>query len=514
MTSHDLFHKFSRNYRYLSWFTFSTFAALGLVFALLMPTFRAPDEPVHWNTALINFHKDRLTDSYCHQEAGIIYFLNTHKLMGAETQSIETGKYRDAKNMPDGCATTYIANSTQLTYYGYPLASAFIKKFLPISDHYSSGEASILVYYATRIFQGLIIACLLARMIFLGMNRSGGLAQIGTLSILFLSIHPLFLQQSFSVSTDTVVFAAALAAVNMSIQFPRIALMDGFIYLLCAYTAIATKPVIAVPLIGWVLALVAVDLLRTSQPLSWSKAILRRRSCLFAMATFAICFLASLNIINANVLNPASSEISPEKQMQFLLANPIKGFLILHENVSSFWQKKIWTDLGWFDFKTGEFIKEFWIQTYRNLWKVELILALTSFFYLISAHKRSLRKTVTAAFGVGLFTVAALYIGALSISLVLYLVYTPPGLDTVHGVQFRYFFPNLILLLGLSKLILLLVLEDSPIKGVEAPQVGEVITYGRFHWMQILIWLVYAAIGLHLMSYVLILSFEMLKRFY
>jgi len=300
-----------------------------------------------------------------------------------------------------------------LSYPGASLSLLLFRSFPGVG----ALEAS---FYLARLFQGLLVA--LGFFVFLRAAEKSGSYSASALGLSALALTPLFLQQSFSISSDGVVLAFALSLAAW-VCFSRRSWLTGLAILIFGACALTTKPVLApltLPVVIW--------MWRREGNGFWRSPEFGLLLALFALGTYA--GLSSSQAFSS----VADSGRDPMRQAALFREHPGQVLGKLVAQPWSYFLRRRWLrdPLGWLD---TPLTKEIW----AGIWMIWFSLGLQA------RRVLSPPRWFKARSGWALFLAAGTLSAASLVSLYLFLTWTHAGLLRIDGFQGRYLFPYLIL---------------------------------------------------------------------
>jgi len=437
----------------------SGFVAGCCLLAFVLPPFQAPDEPSHWRNALTRIATLESGDEMCSTSLALEQLLPTANVTWNPMGSFPSGRFRESPGIAPVCVKSPGIYGSVVSYPGALLSAPFY----PL--RHTDGRSSLLYFYSSRLFGGLLLTLLMWRVV-LSMFRSTLMVVPGCLAILVLALAPTFLQQSAAISADGIVNAAVLSLLVLMYSGSRVRWFDLILFLALGMAASVTKPVIVPLLLSGSIFLI-VNLLDREDGGGW-KVVDRPR---FWMAVISILLLVTATMWSrlsgdtvalADLPKP-NYPVDAKLQIAFAFANPL-------ETVSALWKSSIATILtmpttasvmGWLEANPVA-------GGVRRWWYAMLLAILVDAILLIRAVRLAepvdarKRRTVFLRAGLSLVViVVAVVASMLATSLYLYLIWSPVGAGEVSGLQFRYFYPQLFVLLALPWAICSLFLTRS-----------------------------------------------------
>lgn len=422
------------------------FLTLGLLTAFLLPPFQAPDEPAHWGAAYARSEGWRHFISKGSHKCLHAYALANHFEVGriafAAQERFHAETFRTLRHLKRSCDYATIEYGGVLTYPGVIAAR------LLTTHSNKSAPRALRTYYTARIFQGL---CVLGTLIWLAWKAYAARRLQGTFLIFATCMSPLFIQQCFTITADTVVLALAILSAGHLLLWSKMSRFDFFLLALLGAIACYTKPAtfVLVPIACLGGALLA--LLGSGQ--SWRDFLQTERSRLVGngvdiAASFIAAALISFKEHPVPPEQVAGQTLSISGQLHFVANNFPVAF--------GAWNQDLWSRvspsalsnyLGWLSMRTSAATQGYWLDLLWIALLLEVTVLLRGKSPAVLRTWRSLPwKDIAARFGVMLGLLALLYVAALLIPMTLYLVLTQVGADTVRGMQARYYFPIVLML--------------------------------------------------------------------
>lgn len=260
-----------------------------------------------------------------------------------------------------------------------------------------------------------------------------------------IALAPLFIQQSFAISADTVTFCLSLSLAFFMLFMSRANKFDWAILAFLAITVSATKP----PLFLMIPAFLYAGLIK-------ARSILGENKPIFSFS-WPLAFMSHLTIVLALVAaawisldQPVSAKdnrgrggSNVQNQLEFITNNPAQALSILSEatwNKFASWEPYVGS-LGWLDTQLSGWTQKRYRHLFLLSFAIDLALALFNLFSHIS--KASIRELFLRRI-LGLGLTATLFLSGFTTSLIIYLTWTPAGMTAVAGLQARYFLPMLL----------------------------------------------------------------------
>jgi hypothetical protein len=414
----------------------------GGITATVLPAFQAPDEPLHWWTAVGRSATLAGGDptKLCGRVVELPYFLHFDRVRWQPGERMRLGFAPGLAGMGSRCVEERVPYGLVTTYpsvlIGYPIFGIG-----------GDGVSAAVYYWFSRLLSGVLVALLLWRVIaaFAARAPTPGLASI---AVLFVS--PLFVQQSFAITADTVMNLYALSMVAVCLRAPKVVWFDLGCYVVLGVTATWTKPVIAplvlVPVV-WVLATHLEMWPRVRRTWrGWWLALREDRAGLILVTLSLILVISAFAAIPplggayapegpAPARNPAAQQVFVQKN----LGQALGTFL---QSIRTFLTVKDLTGvLGWLDTPLPDAIIERWRRLVYGVVAFDVVFAIAVLAE--GGFRHALRRVVG-----WLLTTGAILVG-LVVSLgatayAMFVTWTPVAATKVEGVQARYFFPTLI----------------------------------------------------------------------
>ncbi len=422
------------------------FALLGVVQAFVLPPFQVPDERAHWLTA--HHHLARLwtgSGSVCSTDVALDRHFRV-QVKFRPTQQLPRGLFARVQGLQPECEHELLYPTGHAWSYPGVLAS---RLFLPREP--SSGVASLLGFYLSRLLHGALIAALLARLLWLSRAERAG-PPAGLLCLLLLCLSPLFLQQSFAVSIDVVTNAFALSLCGWLVFGDRLRRLDRLLLVALAALSATGKPVLALIVPALLLLGLALEPLR-SRPLSatpiaaaLAEAFRRQRGVVLGLAG-----LSAAGLLYAQGYSLSTGRAA--RQLDFIRSEPWRAAEILLSEVwRIFSQPSFFLDyLGHLETRIGASTLWSFTALVVGIGAVEALALGAGLRRLAgdSGRRSALRRAgpwVALLTGLALASIAA---SVLLVAFHAYLSFTRPGAERIGSLQPRYYFPHLLVGLGL-----------------------------------------------------------------
>jgi hypothetical protein len=438
-------------YRNLGLLFLLFFSVLGTSYAFLLAPFQVPDERRHWLAA--HHHIAKLmtgSGTVCSTDVA----LDRHFQMGVKfhpKQKVPAGIFSRVEKLSPECEKNLLyRRGNLLSYPGVVLSRLFVPR------EPTSGSQSLFSFYLARLFHGLLIALLLFRLWWLA-RASTSPGSPGLLTLLLLSLSPLFVQQSFGVTNDVVSSGFALAVCTWVVFSDRLAWFDYAAFLTLGSITALTKPVLSVTLLPVIVFGLYLERFRRNPEIaaslsrSLTEEFASRRA--FAVAVIAIS-VAGVVYATAN-LNVSTGRSA--RQFEFITAHPLDAFQIIATEVGRlFSHPSFFLDyLGYLDTRISA-------ETLRDFAELGILVALIEMIAIWRsaaplAHDRARRQEIRRALR-PIAVLAAITLVTISLSILMigfraYLLDSAVGSDRVSSMQPRYLFPHLVVTIGLATAI-------------------------------------------------------------
>jgi hypothetical protein len=425
-----------------------SFVALGGATAFLLPPFYAPDERSHWLAA---HHRVSKLSGGGGRVCSLDVALARHFEKGVRFRpedKLPADLFAGVDALEPACEERgFYRFGNVLSYPGVTLARA-----LRWREPRSGGEA-LAGFFVARLLQGLVVALLLLRLVQLAHGEDRD-APPGLLALLALALSPLFLQQSFAITTDVVVNGFSLCLVTWLVFPDRLAWFDRAAFVVLGLAAALTKPVL-VPVIPVLLVLVLLfGAMRGGPrgPAPLSRALLEPLSRMrgLAAAALVIALLGAVYMLRTSSAGSAGDPDQVARQLAFAAEQPGVVLAAIGARLGAIFAtpRSFVEPLGYMDTHLAP-------ATHAHL------VGLVGLLLLVEAAALGRRLFGTAGWRerlapwrAPLAALLALVVGALGLSVLLvcfkmYLIATPLRSERLFGVQPRYFFPHLLVCLGL-----------------------------------------------------------------
>lgn len=393
--------------------------AKGVLLALLLPPFQAPDENRHWQAAL---------QLYRHRAQEETPLFHLPELLGAlpprwlAFEPFYAGRLRNQVPESEAAEGVSVGYGSRLTY---PLVALVVG----IWPRVTTIEEALVVYYLCRL---LAVAAL---MVVLWSGLAGGM--IGMTLLMFIAT-PLMMQQSAAVTSDTVVNLGSLVTAYLFVAaWRQPSWCRQLLVWLVAGLVTAAKPPSALLLLPLAL-------------LPWRRLPLKVVCIpLLICIGFAAAYLALELGVQLVIRSDPGRAAHVQAQYQLVKQGPglenfctaLRGLLPPAWNQWDAWYQ-YHQPLGWLDTNVGTLHR---LLIYLGLGLGLLFDTLWGWRLWVQAVRHHPGEVLMLLL-IGLIHAAALVLG---VSLLLFLANTPPGQAYFVGVQHRYFFPAVLVLLTL-----------------------------------------------------------------
>lgn len=460
LSSYDLYLK-------LAYTLLIAFIVSSTVLAVYLPPFQGPDEWAHWENALrLNATKERK----CSFAASLSSFFRASTLRFNPEQKIITGLYAQLDSMEKNCNYldgVKIDYATAWTYPSVKIVSSIIK-----GEHRKPRKA-LLFYLMSRITSSLLISITLFRFIYL-CTTYRSLPVPGVLSILTLSISPIFLQQSAIITADLPLTIFSLSLLTFFLFWGKLSWFDVIIFF-CSALGAASKPII-LPVAVTLLFIKVAFSPQNGFNLNPKKWCFPRwnspEGCAF-LVVFLHCVYAIIIVLRTSAGAPASSPewANPTQQLAYVTSNPWEVFKILNKSLyNTFEPNELANTLGWVDTKIT--FPKLWSNLFYIALIIDLIFAITlgikryiktknlfwggklfhsilkidPIFAITSSIKQYIKiRNLPAYISQNVLLLLAVYTMLILSALSIYITWNPLRADFVAGFQQRYFLPPLLI---------------------------------------------------------------------
>jgi hypothetical protein len=430
--------------RWMTGFFLILFLAMGVFQISTLPPFQIPDENTHWINGLNRVHRALGGNGpLCSTEISLVqHFIDPLHPYGAPPKSIAPDRIAELK--PE-CGSAEIPYGSALTYPQLWVSHAYHRWIDNKSPTRTLGVA--------RFSAGMLVL-LAAVAAALAAQRSANPGATGALWVSYaLLLSPIALQQSFAVSPDVAALAYAILLTSLLTAGESWTPAHWSFFALISAAAIPAKPFLAL------LAL----------PGLWLKPLRSR-----AVRAAAVILFVSGIVLGLSAQAPHTSGPHADSALQksLILKSPLQTAWLIAKTTAKkagFYNHWLLARLGWLDHTPSAFTYSAYV----------LFLAMT---FWLALGRSCFNNSTRPHWSLDLLTVGVWFGAASLITLLLYLVWTPPGSDGVIGLQGRYFLPLHLVLIGYlwSRFSSTRPNEDSVILN-ERSKFAAVATIGLFY---------------------------------
>lgn len=443
------------------------FVLLGVMMAFVMPPFQTPDENSHWGAALTRLREDWQPEgAACTLEPSLPLFFAFNQINFHPEQRVRTGNFGRLQELQPSCEEHRIAYGSDLTYPAVAAAALIVPQNATVP------RQAVLMMYLARLLAGLMIAAALARLVFVAHRMAG--VSTGILSILGVSLSPLFMQQAFSITSDTMILVFTIALATCLIGWGRLTWVDWVMYAVSGIGVATTKPVVLPAAVGVILY----GMLREEgfaafrvRGRRWLRLTPEAAVVVLVPLLFELGAYSTFGVVSQNVQPSDGRYVSAAAQMQFVWQHP---YLALRAQVLALYQfmqpDSLAQPLGWRDTKLSPPTYLFWCWIAATLICIDLLLSIR--LGLAALRRPDPGRRILARSIGGLAGTTAILGSALAITFSLYLAYTSVGSLEVQGLQGRYFFPIVLLMLVLLQDFLSLRRTDIDVSPAHERTIG------------------------------------------
>ncbi len=418
----------------MAWMLVGGFGLLGICVALLLPPFHLPDERRHWLSAHLRAEHLAGGDELCSQDVALERHFRL-KIHFRPERKVPPGIWQGVASLEPACENTIRYRFSNA--FSYP-AVLLVRWLTPEPE---TGSQALLRFRAARILGGLLLLALLARAAQLSRSGPHGPPPL-LLVLLAVPLSPLFVQQSFGVTSDVVVNASALSLAIWLAYGARLAAVDLGVLCLLGLTAALTKPVL-IPVLPAALLLGVWleerDLAEAPPGLADGLRGGLRRRRVFAAALTLVVVAGVTSAAASPITMYKSGAIDGAAQLAFVRENPGSALRVMAAGVARILlhPSSLIGPLGYLDTAMR--------------WPTQLAFAGILAIVIASewsGRRRETRPRARAApwLALGLATSLAASLGAMAFSM--YLMATEVGGETLYGLQPRYLLPLLVVGLG------------------------------------------------------------------
>jgi hypothetical protein len=212
------------------------FVAIGCVLTFAIPPFQVPDENTHWNTALKQIGALTGSESYFETWRTLPASFDVDRIKHAFDQKLRPGTFSQLALA--NAAETPQSTLSYSNFLSYP--QVILAALIEIGLHSDNPRTQALHgFYLARLLSGIMILIPLIRLVQLASASNPP----GLLPILACALCPLFIQQSFAVSSDTVCNAFVLWTLAL-LHMEKPSFLDWTFIGIYGLLACSTKPMI------------------------------------------------------------------------------------------------------------------------------------------------------------------------------------------------------------------------------------------------------------------------------
>jgi hypothetical protein len=446
-------------YARLYWTLLASFCVMGLCLAFAQPLFSVPDEDAHWQTAHYRLERLPWSDGCVPTLIG-----GRCKKRGGPCAAVPR---RDLV-----CRGDMHIYGGVLTYPGVLLS----KLLLPRQTE--SGLRQAQGVMLGRLLQGLLVALCLVRVgvIVLRARRHGAL----WLGAFMLS--PLVAQQTFAVTSDSAQIAFGACMFAAIVAWERLAWLDLALFTLfglCATAKPTTLPCILPSLVAgfWFAAQ-----LRSPVPSAWEvcKQLLaslkpRRAPSIQTCMLWSGIALSALTVAFSVLLDARGHVTDPVAPARAINESALRADpwlivrLAMNQRYSPTDPSSWVSPLGWLDLHVAPVI----INSFLRMLVFMLLLELAWLAWQLFQERpsgRSLRQRIAHVLPPLLLGLLGPIFNVLFVCAIMFVLWARAGADSPEGVQFRYFFPAVIVSIGLlSRALDGLVLQSEEVAAPAHP---------------------------------------------
>jgi hypothetical protein len=414
-------------------------ASFGFVYGVLLPPFQVPDEFAHWAAANTRIESTLgLQKPGCNLENNLGLHLKSAELPFNPEKKVQVGLFQSIDQVKKNCAPAEIAYGTVLTYPGVVAAR------LLTGIRSSNGSGALYTFYLSRLLQGGVLLLILVHIaIRHGFFNPKKTLPPGVLSLAILSTSPLFIQQSFGITSDLIVNVALLMTASTLLRPHSLSNLEIMLHLGLGITAAVTKPVIApLFLIG------PLFLLKTNS--ERKRFWLEPKDYPLAIVGLALSAIAVIAILTNRGISQPNGEINPTENLHHLVKNPFFALEILNLSIQErmFGLRGLISPLGWIDLNLTKPTQNYWLLACVMALGLELLRYFSYLFGDDAAESSRIYSKIKSAFTKLLASLTLIWGSAIGTSLAMYMCCTPLNYGAVYAVQNRYFFPHWIALFG------------------------------------------------------------------
>lgn len=305
------------------------FVTFGFVVAVIIPPFQAPDENAHWIAA---YQRSQLLEQNrgCSIANRLDQVFETARIAFQRHQKISGKNYRDLKEAKEACASGFVSYGSLATYPGVVLAR------LITNNEDVKPDKAFQVFLLSRIFQGLMIAGVAFRLVWL--LAKSGTPVIGIATTTAMLLAPLTLQQSFAVSADPITFALALYLIALIAARGALKRSDWIALHVLAIAVCLSKP----PLFPLILLAVGYHLFKYPANRAWGISL--------ACISLAAGVWMTCQDHTPPQHQMMGRDISLSRQIEHVISHPIQTCRVLFSALrAQIGSQSLVSSLGWLD---------------------------------------------------------------------------------------------------------------------------------------------------------------------
>lgn len=358
------------------------------------------------------------------------------------------GKMQSLAELKPAChGRPGIPYGISLTYPGVLAARLVVK------DELNQPYQAMVTFYLARVIQGLLVALLLWRAILFVLRDRTTLTP-GVLTLLAVCLSPMFISQSFGVTSDSIVQLSAISAIFAALFWERLKNFDKGLFVLAGAIAGVTKPVIMPLLLGALLfGYLRARFLPAATPEEETDNRRYGRFAFFGGLTILVCTLLFLYFGQVKEVDYLSKRSGQDLSynLKFLLSDWGRAFDILWQaSMRHLSLDKMTSPIGWSNMVFSKATTAWWKLIVYSALAFDLLIAaiaLAQRFRPSGASKFLKQRLLHFSFWAVILVGGALAF-TLANALALYVHWTPKDSLGVRGLQNRYFLPFFALFLA------------------------------------------------------------------
>ncbi|SMF75829.1 Uncharacterized membrane protein [Pseudobacteriovorax antillogorgiicola] len=411
---------------------FVCYGFFGTGISLLIPPLQGPDEATHWISAVYRA-SSKVDGRVCSKELDLPAYFEFKTVAFQSHKKLKSNIYSQAStDRPSKCITTDPANyGNSFTYLAVWLAKVLVP------DEESSIRKAIVSFHLARIINGFVI---LSALLFLLYSVTPG-RSLGLLFVAFIVQSPLFIQQTFTISSDWIIILTSLLVLIRCFSRKPLGFLFFSLFSIISVGAILTKPVILPLLMLPLLFPIKDEAAFTYKNLKVTyNHIAALVQCFAFLAYVATIFTNSDEFTDSGNI----SGLDPIAQLRFILFHFDVACTAIYRGIVDWitWDKFL-GPLGWVDVFFAKTTLRYWSELTQGVLYIEgLILTITAY------NARRLKFSRTRLL-LGCLLVFGSFI---AVPFAMYLLVTVPGSNFVNGLQTRYYFPSIIASMAIFQL--------------------------------------------------------------